>query len=182
LPRLDERILRLRPDVLFLMFGTNDAVAGHDGLETFARQYAQVIEVARNAGIGAIVVQTTVPMMPVDPEAAIVIAEWPNAETREGKLQGLRRRRACLAQYVAATREVARRCGVALVDHWAAWCAAGGRRGQLMDGGFHPNEYGHRLLAHTLLRQCGMWDERSWTCRLFVPVDEPWRDGDRAQA
>lgn len=94
LPRLQERILRLQPDVLFLLFGTNDAAAGPDHLATFSEQYVQVIERARRAGIGAIVVQTTVPMLPVDPEAIIAMAEWPDAEVRASKLQGLRCRRA----------------------------------------------------------------------------------------
>lgn len=54
----------------------------------------------------------------------------------------------------------------------AAGCVeAGGCRGQLLDEDFHPNEFGHRLIAHTLFKACGMWDEASWTCRLSVPVD-----------
>ena len=60
---------------------------------------------------------------------------------------------------------------VPLVDHWEKWVEAGGCWGQLLDGGFHPNEFGHRLIAHTLFKACGMWDEASWTCRLSVPVD-----------
>ena len=169
-PRLEERVLRFRPDVLFLMFGVNDAAGGGKGLQEFGDAYADVISRAREAGIGRVVVQTITPMVPLDPEAAIEIAKFQDEQTRDSKLRGLRMRLEHLPSYSEAISGVARRLGVALVDHWSVWMEAGGARGQLLDGGFHPNEYGHRLIAHTIFRACGMWDEGSWTCRLFVPV------------
>ena len=172
-PRLDERILRHSPDVLFLMFGTNDAAGGADGLEAFALRYARILRLIGEAGVRRTIVQTTVPMMPVDPEEVIAMADWPDARTRQAKLSGLKQRLANIEAYVQKTREVAAACAVPLVDHWHAWVRTGGRRAQLLDGGFHPNEYGHRLIARALFRACAMWDDRSWTCRLFVPVDAP---------
>ena len=170
-PRLEERILRHRPNVVLLMFGTNDAAAGRGGLDAFTGRYDAILGRIRDAGITTTVVQTAVPVFPVDPQAAIAMSEWPDPEVRAGKLKGLTERVDSLERYVLRTREVAARCSAPLVDHWAAWTAVGGARGQLMDGGFHPNEYGHRLVAHTLFRSCGIWDDASWTCRLFVPVD-----------
>ena len=170
-PRVEERILRHRPDVAFLMFGTNDAAGGADGIDAFGERYAGILTQIREAGVRRTIVQTTVPMLPVQPEAWAAMTEWPDAGTRAGKLNGLRERLAHLEAYVAKTREVAASCGIPLVDHWAAWADTGIRRGELLDGGFHPNEFGHRLIAHVLFRACGMWDDASWMCRLFVPID-----------
>ena len=175
-PRLEERIFRYLPDVVLLMFGTNDAAGGRDRLDTFGDRYEAILARIRDAGIPIIVVQTTVPMYPVEPHAAIAIGEWPSPEVRVGQLKKLIERLDSLELYAQRTREVAARCAVPLVDHWAAWAAVGGarlggNRGELMDGGIHPNEYGHRLIASTLFRACGIWDDTSWVCRLFVPVD-----------
>lgn len=170
-PRVEERILRFRPDVVFLMFGTNDAVGGPEGLDPFGDRYASIVKDVREASIPSIVLQTTVPMMPVNVDAVIDMTEWPDATMRENKRRGWQARCDHLASYVEMTRTVADRCGVPLVDHWQTWVGAGGCRGELLDGGFHPNGYGHRLIAHTLIRACGMWDDKSWICRLAVPVD-----------
>jgi lysophospholipase L1-like esterase len=163
--RLDERVVRFRPDAVFLLFGTNDAAGGLQGLETFGAAYAEVVARCRQAGIGLVVLQTTVPLMPLDAERLAAL------EMPAGKLEGVRRRLACLPAFVEATRQAAAAAGAPLVDHWAVWQRAGWRLGQLSEGLFHANEYGHRLMAHTLFRACGMWSDSSWTCRQFVPAD-----------
>jgi len=76
-----------------------------------------------------------------------------------------------LESYAKAAAETAESLGVPCIDHWTAFERSGGRLMKLLDGGFHPNEYGHRLIAHTIFRDCGIWDAASWTCKLFVPVD-----------
>ena len=169
-PRLDERILRYKPDAVFLMFGTNDAATGLSGIEAFETRYEEILKRIRGSGIGLVIVQTTVPMMTVDPHDTINIAEWPDEKTREGKLKGLVERRTSLEPYVSCTRRVAEKTGIQLIDHCAVWARVGAARGQLMDGGFHPNEYGHRLIAHTVFRECGIFDAESWTCRMAVPI------------
>ena len=35
--------------------------------------------------------------------------------------------------------------------------------------GCHPNEYGHRVLAHAIFRAVGLWDPASRVCQYFVP-------------
>jgi acyl-CoA thioesterase-1 len=172
LPRVDERILHFQPDAVFLMFGTNDATGGKDKLEQYRRTYCEIIRQLRNAGVAAICMQTTVPMLPVDPQGMTAMGRYPSEQVREAKLAGLRDRLAWIKEYVQATRDLAGQLDLALIDHYSAWEKVGGQRGQLMDGGFHPNEYGHRLIARTIFRELGMWDaERSWTCRLFLPAD-----------
>jgi len=163
-PRIEERILRFRPDRVFLMFGTNDAGAGPDGIARFAQDYAAVIGECRRQGIEDLVVQTAVPGLPVEAEHMVEAHYGAPAD-------GLRTAMAHLPAYVEATRAAARELGVALVDHWSAWRALGPIVGGLLNAGFHPNEYGHRLIAHTIFHTCGMWDDASWTCRLFVPID-----------
>ena len=64
--RLEDRVLRSHPDAVFLMFGTNDAVAGPGGIEAFERAYGEAIARMRDAGITRIVIQTTLPTMPLD--------------------------------------------------------------------------------------------------------------------
>ena len=80
-------------------------------------------------------------------------------------------RRAWLQEYALATVEAAKRLSIPLLDHWSAWKSAAGNMVQLLDGGFHPNEYGHRLIAETLFQCYGMWDpDGSWICRHFIPA------------
>jgi len=152
--RIDERVLRFAPDAVFMMFGTNDAAGSTDGIERFAEGYAEVIGCIRQAGIRNVVVQTTVPYIVFDAGDAeswvVMLLEH-------------------IPAYVKATRVVAERAGVRLVDHWSAWDAVADQLGHYTEGFFHPNEYGHRLMAHTLFRELDMWDADSRTCRLFVP-------------
>jgi lysophospholipase L1-like esterase len=172
-PRVEERIVRFRPDVLFLMFGTNDAAAGPDGTPRFAQDYAAVIGECRSHGIENIVLQTTVPWLAVDPEHALEVHYLGEGATRAANIQALRMLMAHIPAYFEATRVAATELGVALVDHYSAWRAVGPLIAGLLNGGFHPNEYGHRFMAHTIFRACGMWDDASWTCRLFVPIEAP---------
>jgi lysophospholipase L1-like esterase len=168
--RVDERVLRFKPDVLLVMFGTNDSVSGDEGLEGFRQRYVELIRQTREAGI-TVVPQTIVPMMPVEPQAYIEMTpHWADEKLREYKLRALHMRRKWLSSYAQAVREAAQAAGVPVVDHWEAWLKTAGLRGQLMADAIHPNEYGHRLLAHTIFRTCGMWSDASATCRLFVPV------------
>ena len=167
--RLEDRVLRWRPDVVFPMFGTNDSAAGAEHVKSWIEAYVDVIAKIRAAGVSQVVVQTTIPMMPTDPEAMMNLSGL-KGDLRQGKLRGFQMRRQHLGAYVQATREVAQGASAPLIDHWSVWESAGAARGELMDGGFHPNEYGHRLIAHAMFRACGMWDPKSWTCRLFVPT------------
>jgi lysophospholipase L1-like esterase len=169
-PRLHDRVLDLQPDAVFLMFGTNDAAGGREELKAFEERYVRILNSILQEGI-QVILQTTIPMLPVQVDAVVAMTEWPNSEAREAKTRGWNQRMETLESYTQKTREVAARCQVPLVDHWEQWIQAGGCRGQLLDGGFHPNEYGHRFLAHSLFKACGMWDVASWTCRLSVPVD-----------
>jgi lysophospholipase L1-like esterase len=49
--RVEERILRFKPDVLLVMFGTNDAVSGSEGLSKYKERHINLIRRSREAGI-----------------------------------------------------------------------------------------------------------------------------------
>jgi acyl-CoA thioesterase I len=168
-PRVEERILRFKPDAVFIMLGTNDAVASFDGLDGFTERYGDIIAQIRGAGIERIVIQTAFPMPPLEPEPYIGSDTFPDADALAASVRGFSTRRDCIDAYVEATRRVAAEHGLPLIDHWPIWQNLGTLMGHYTDGGFHPNEYGHRLIAHTIFRELGIWDADSRMCRMFVP-------------
>jgi len=169
--RLEDRIMKYDVDAVFFMFGTNDAVGGTGEISAFEERYARILEAVQETHDPLIVLQTTVPMMPVVVEDVVNMVQWDNPDLRSAQMRRLEQRISHLQSYVSATARVSAHCRIPLVDHWATWLQTGSGRGQLLDGGFHPNEYGHRLIAHTLFKACDLWDESSWTCRLAVPID-----------
>lgn len=142
--------LQHRPDVLVMMFGMNDCVAGPAGRAAFEAMYDRVIRAAREAvGDGLLVFVQT-------PNRVL-----PNDATRHPHL----------AEYACGVREVAARNAAGLIDHFADWEPAEGDGSiwyRLSDA-IHPNAAGHRLLARHFLRTLGAWDEKSLVGRLFTP-------------
>ena len=172
--RVEERIVRFKPDVVFIMFGTNDSAGGINGLDGYRQSYSRIVDQIKAGGIETIVIQTTVPMYTVDPEWQADVQKL-TGEEREVYCRKFTSRRDAMAAYVEATRQVAEELGLPVVDHWSAWHADGVGWGQITEGGFHPNEYGHRLMVRTLCQACGIWDPtaaNAWTCRLLIPVRE----------
>ena len=168
----DRSVTRFRPDVVILLFGTNDCVSGPGGVKQFTERYAEAIQRCRQAGASVVMLQTTVPVMPLDPVRAAQLDIGPGKKVTEQDTHSLRMRLTCLPLYVEATRKIARARKTPIIDHWAVWQKAGSRIGQLMEGEIHPNEYGHRLMAYTIFSSMGIWDEKSPVCRHFVPVDK----------
>jgi acyl-CoA thioesterase I len=168
-PRVEERILRFKPDAVFIMLGTNDAVASFDGLDGFAQRYADIIAQIRAAGIERIVLQTAFPMPPLDPALYIGSDAFADTASLEVGIRGFAARQESIETYVETTRRVATQHGLPLIDHWPIWKNLGTLMGHYTDGGFHPNEYGHRLIAHTIFRDLGIWDAESRICRMFLP-------------
>lgn len=148
---------RFAPDVVFVMFGTNDVVAGPHGVRGFRFRLDQIVQRVRD--VGATVVLQTPP--PVEPS--------PDRDP------------STLASYVAVIREVAAELGVVLVDHAAHWAASGregstaggGVRGGWLDDPFHPSARGQHELALAIFRRLGVDDPTSPVCGLQVPVAEP---------
>lgn len=168
-PRFEDRVNRYKPDVLFMMFGTNDAAKGKEHLGKFSKELEEAVTKARAAKIKTIILMTTVPMIPVIPEAMIDFNQFADPKMKAGKLNGLKVRSTCLTEFALETISSAKRLNVPLIDNWHAFIDTKAAFGQLMDNGFHPNEFGHLHVAHTIFKSCGLWDESSWVCRMFVP-------------
>lgn len=149
LPEFDWRVGRFGPDVVFVMFGSNDARAGDVGLREFHYDLGQVVE--RSRDLGAIVVLQTPP--PVE--------------------AGSDRDPADVSAYAGQVRSVAEELGVTLIDHAAAWSAAGhGAAGGVppgwLDDPAHPGPLGQHHLALTLFEALGIAGEESAVCSLEV--------------
>lgn len=145
LPEFHWRAGRFAPDVVFVMFGTNDMLAGADGVRAFRYRLDQIVQRSRDLG-------------------ATVVLQTPPGLRAEGDRTPER-----LAEYAAAVREVADELGVVLVDHAAHWAAAwpgGAAPDAWLDDPFHPNARGHLELARTVLRTLGVDDAASAVCSL----------------
>jgi acyl-CoA thioesterase-1 len=146
---LDWNVLQFQPDCVSLMFGLNDCLGGEAGIDDFRADYLEIIAQIRARTGAAILLHTPNWMLPTD---------------RAARLDNL-------PAYRAAILDIAQETGTPCIDHFPIWVAAepsGGMHHWLAHG-CHPNEYGHRVLAHTMFRALGIWDERGWTCQLNVP-------------
>jgi lysophospholipase L1-like esterase len=141
-------VLQYRPDVVFLYLGMNDCADGAAGVSRFADGYARLITQIREH----------------DPSCAIVL-QTPN------RIMPDPLRSAHLPDYVTAIRDVAAQQHALLIDHHAAWesAEAAGTMSFWLSDAIHPNECGHRALAHLIFRELNIWNDASRVCRLFVP-------------
>lgn len=144
------RVKRFTPDVVFLMIGTNDAQAGPAKLPTYTENMVTLINWMRGDG-------------------AIPVINTPNPIIMELGCGGLRTH---LSNYVDAMQRIAQEYNVLLIDHWAYWHKTKPDNDSLMNwlnDSIHPNEYGHRALAHQIFDALGIFDPASPSCRLFIP-------------
>ncbi|MER5635616.1 SGNH/GDSL hydrolase family protein [Kitasatospora sp. NPDC002227] len=123
---------RFAPDILSLSLGTNDAIAGLDGLPAF------------HAAMREIIART--------PDARIVL-HTPTLASIAGRPY-----RAELPAYCQAVREIAADTGALLVDHEAHWLDRFGSHDPLawLDDPAHPNAAGHLAMANHTLRTLGL--------------------------
>jgi lysophospholipase L1-like esterase len=146
---LDWNVLQFNADVVLMKFGMNDCTLGDEGLDLFRTTYIDVIGKIQASG-SHVVLQT--------PNPVLDYAGAPRADN--------------LAAYRTAVLEIADVCGVPLIDHYDRWTSREtiGTLQHLLVDGFHPNEYGHRALAHGLFEAFGMLDlDGSLTCQLLIP-------------
>ncbi len=140
---LDWSLLQHRPHVVSLHFGMNDCTDEAAGLAGFREDYEAVIDRVRSDFDAAVIVHTPNPVLPDDP----VRFEW-------------------LPAYVGIAREIAQSTGAILIDHFARWQDE--YLFHWLADAIHPNDIGHRAMAHELLRELNLWDRASPVCRLFV--------------
>ncbi len=135
----DWRVKRFQPDVVSLMIGMNDAVAGPEGRAEFEANLRALVAAIRQLGAIPILHHTN----PIDTAA-------------EGA-----RTRADLPAYNAVIAQVAADTDSVLVDHWNDWqerCPTlADRRAWLADP-IHPNAAGHAAFADALRATLGLND------------------------
>lgn len=138
------RVLRFRPNVVSIMIGMNDAVAGPAGRPAFEAELRAMIDQVRAAGAIPLLHRTN----PIDTE---------NPDTL---------RRADLPAYNEIIARVAQSSETILIDHWARWQEAkltpAALRGWLADP-IHPNGTGHRQFAIEFFRTLGCYDPAATT-------------------
>lgn len=145
---LDDRILRFRPDVVLVMLGMNDSLAGPAGRAAFHKNLCEIAGRLREGGV-----------IPVLQTPNTVFA--PHAATRSD-----------LPAYVEIVREVAAWCEVPLIDHWQLWAQKKPQPQMLLDWlqdqSIHPNYLGHRALAQLIFDSFEIFDPASHTCLLGI--------------
>lgn len=148
LESLESRVLRFRPDVVMILIGMNDALAGPAGRETFRQNLEELVGQLRESD--------TIPVLQTPNRVY-----GPNALTRSD-----------LPAYVQIIRDVAEDSEVPLIDHWKHWEER--KPGTetvlswLQDQSIHPNFQGHREMSRLICEAFGVFDPRSLTCSLAV--------------
>jgi len=145
---LEWSVLQYRPQVVSINVGMNDCVEGAEGVAKFSRVYRNVLSRVRDDFDPALILHT------------------PNTIVNKTGCA-----RTHLSLYADAIREISPEFGAILVDHEKDWQATQNREALMywLSDEIHPNEYGHRAMAHTLFRELGIFDAESITCRLLVP-------------
>lgn len=133
------------PQVVSINMGMNDCTQGKEGVEVYRATYSKVIEDIRKANGAAIILQTPQYIESTD-----------------------ERRFPYLPAYVEVVRELSVKYNTLLVDHDAEWRKID-TMAFLLNDPIHPNEMGHRVMANRLMKDVGVFDPQSRTCRLFVP-------------
>lgn len=150
LREFDWRAGRFAPDMVLVMFGTNDRQAGVDGVPAFRYRLDQIVQRGRDLG-------------------ATVVLQTPPPVAQQGEHPP-----ASLVPYVDAVRSVAADLGVVLVDHFAHWVTVAAGNGSepvpagWLDDDTHPGARGHLELARTVFRSLGIDDDASAVCSLSV--------------
>jgi hypothetical protein len=145
---LHNNVLQYQPGVVFLNFGVNDCTAGEEGLEKFRLTYSSALDRIVSETPALLVLQTPNGILPLD-------------EIRYRHLP----------TYIKIVEEIAAERNILLIDHAAVWAEAAIKQTMIywLSDAVHPNEYGHRVMAHTVLQTIGLYDPLSNVCRYFVP-------------
>jgi len=141
------RVEAVRPDVVFLMIGMNDAAPKKEiSLQEFQHNLSQLGQLIEN--LGAIpVFQTPNPVLPT-----IAPTE-----------------RESLPDYLEVMRRVATDHDWQLIDHWMFWQNFPDRWFHWLSDAFHPNEFGHRVFYRFLLQSLQIDQPQGDQQRFFIP-------------
>ena len=135
----DWRVSHWNPQVVSIMIGMNDAVAGPEGREQFAINLREMVRRVRAMDAIPILHSTN----PIDDEV-------PDSQSRHD-----------LPAYNKVIIQVAHDTSTILIDHWSYWQQHRPSRPLLHDWlghAFHPNGAGHRAFAQEFFRTLGYDD------------------------
>jgi lysophospholipase L1-like esterase len=141
LKRLD-RIIALKPDIVTVMYGTNDSYV--DRGKTASRITRDEYQNNLNKVVTELLRRGIQPVLMTEPRWADDAGPNGLGENPNIRLEG----------YVAACRKTAQQWRVPLVDHFAEWTAArkdGVKLRDLTTDGCHPNPEGHKKLVAAML-------------------------------
>lgn len=147
IPDLEWRVLRFKPDVVFVMFGMNDCVKGPD-LAGYEANLRKITAAVRAQG-GIPVMMRVNPAVPGSPREKVVSK---------------------LGEYMEAAAKVARDERLITVDHFGDWNREPGKIRAMMNDDIHPNALGHQEMAIRILKVVGLHDSRSFTGKLSAPA------------
>jgi acyl-CoA thioesterase I len=124
---------RFSADVAFVMYGTNDATAGVDGVAGYRAGLEELVSRLERENT-RVVLQVPPPI------------HAPESGRHE------------IGRYREVVREVAADKGLLLVDHEADWAEGpwDDARSELLADHIHPNAEGHRRMARAVLRTVGL--------------------------
>ncbi len=136
LGELEHRCFRFQPDVVAVALGVNDSVSGMDAIGKFEEDYFALVEKLRKGTSAHIFLQT---LSPVPEGSRPDLSAYP--------------------AYVDVIRRVAAETGLPLCDHYRVWEDYTKKTGRtlyyLLSDPVHPNGFGCRLIADTLLTWLG---------------------------
>lgn len=147
LQEMDRNVLRHAPQIVSINLGMNDCNGGAGDVANFKASYRTALD--------RIVSQTDAALILHAPNPIITAKDDPLWKD--------------LPFFAEAVRELASEYGTVLVDHEADWKTNTRPHTFWLTDEIHPNDFGHRRMAHLLLRELGLFDPSSLTCRLFVP-------------
>lgn len=136
------RIIALKPDIVTIMYGTNDSyvdrgkTASRITVDEYRKNLDKIVTELLRRGIQ--------PVLMTEPR-------WADDARKNGLGENPNVR---LERYVAACRKTAKKRRTPLVDHFADWTAARKKGTKLRDwttDGCHPNPLGHRKLVAAML-------------------------------
>jgi len=160
LKRLDADVISKHPDLVTVMYGTNDSYVDKDKTESritaeaYQSGLTEIVSRLKSAGI--------TPILMTEPR-------WAEGARLNGLGEDPNVR---LAPYMERCRAVAQAQGVLLVDHFGHWSAEAKRGTKLMPwttDACHPNPAGHEQIAHRLLQTLLPWAQR------FADQQGAWR-------
>lgn len=135
------RIQQFHPDVVSLMIGTNDCAYASITPKRFEENLSKLIDEIRALEIIPILHTPNVILLKEDPV------------------------RSRLPEFIASTRNVAKKKELVLVDHWQLWSEKGEDITAWLDDPVHPNFKGHSEIAKLLFTALDIFDVNAFTCK-----------------